>query len=202
MMITLPNILTISRFILTPIFVILFFSVSPYYQLAATLAFITGALTDHYDGKLARRRKQITEFGKFADPLADKFLTITAFIAIWVREDFRDHSILILIYIIVIAVRDFGITFLRMWALSKKAPVITSLWAKIKTTVQLTALIFSMVYFNARDILPLYGFHWEFLRNEVFFPIIHFLILVCMLLTAISGFLYLRASSFEKKAEI
>jgi len=188
-----------SRFILAPIFILLFFAQSLTLQLFATVAFIAGAITDHYDGKLARRRKEISEFGKFADPLADKVLTITAFISIWLREDFGRHSYLILAYIIVIAIRDFGITFLRMWAISKQSPVITSFWAKMKTTVQLTALIFAMVYFNTRDLLPIYGVNWEFLRDETFFPIIHVLILICMVLTALSGLLYLRSSSFEKK---
>ena len=194
---TISNILTIIRFILVPVFLVLFFSKSPVLQCFATLSFITGAITDHWDGKLARARQEITEFGKFADPLADKFLTLSAFIAIWIREDFGKLTYLILAYIIIIFLRDFGITFLRMWAISKQAPVITSIYGKLKTTFQLIALIFALVYFNARDALPLTGIDFTFINDQTFMPIIHVLILVTALITALSGILYLRPTSFE-----
>lgn len=198
MPVTISNILTVIRFILVPVFLLFFFSASPVLQFFATIAFITGAITDHYDGKLARRRQEITEFGKFADPLADKFLTLSAFFAIWIREDFGKWSMLVLFYIMVIFLRDFGITFLRMWALAKKNPVITSIWGKLKTTFQLIALIFALVYFNARDVLPLLGWKYPIFQDQIFLPIVHFLILISAGMTAFSGLLYLRTSSFEK----
>jgi len=200
MTVTISNILTLIRFILVPVFLLLFFSETMAGEFFATLAFIAGAITDHYDGKLARRRKEITEFGKFADPLADKFLTLSAFIAIWIREDFGKFSILVLLYIFIIFLRDFGITSLRMWALSKKSSMITSIWAKLKTTFQLITLIAALVYFNARDALPVLGFKLTFINDQIFLPVIHYLILLIAIVTAISGILYLRPSSFEKPA--
>ena len=194
---TISNILTIIRFILVPVFVVLFFTESVVLQCFATLSFVTGAITDHWDGKLARARQEVTEFGKFADPLADKFLTLSAFIAIWIREDFGSMSYIILFYIIIIFLRDFGITFLRMWALSKNTPVITSIYGKLKTTFQLIALIFAMVYFNFRDALPLTGININSINDQIFMPIIHVLILISAVFTALSGILYLRPASFE-----
>lgn len=197
MQLTISNILTIIRFVLVPVFLVLFFCNSPILQTWATVAFIAGAITDHWDGKLARRRQEVTEFGKFADPLADKFLTLSAFIAIWIREDFGKLTYIILFYIIIIFLRDFGITFLRMWALSKKTPVITSIYGKLKTTFQLIALIFAMIYFNFRDVLPLTSLNLDFINDQNFMPIIHVLILVSAVFTALSGILYLRPASFE-----
>jgi CDP-diacylglycerol--glycerol-3-phosphate 3-phosphatidyltransferase len=182
-----------------PVFLILFFSGSAVWEFCATLVFIGSAITDHYDGKIARRRKEVTEFGRFADPLADKFLTLSAFISFLIREDFGSLTTLTLIYIIIIAVREFGITFLRMWAISQSAPLITSLWGKLKTTFQLIAIIFALVYFNARDLLPEIGLKLNFLRDAIFFPLIHGLILICMIVTVISGTLYFTATKFESR---
>jgi CDP-diacylglycerol--glycerol-3-phosphate 3-phosphatidyltransferase len=148
---------------------------------------------------LARRRQEITKFGRFADPLADKFLTLATFIAILVRQDFKQWYLPSLIYVIIIAVREFGITFLRMWAITKDTPLITSFWGKMKTTVQLIALIFSLLYFNARDLSLYYGLELDFLRDALFIPVLHFLFLISMLVTVFSGILYLTPASFEKK---
>ena len=183
-----------------PLFLVLFFAPSPTLNFIATLAFVAGAITDHYDGKLARRRKEVTEFGRFADPLADKFLTLAAFIAIFLREDFGGYSVFVLIYIFLIALREFGITFLRMWGISKKTPLITSFWGKLKTTVQLFCLIFALVYFNARDILPRLGLELKFLQDYIFLPLLHYLFLLSMLITVLSGILYLTAANFEASA--
>jgi CDP-diacylglycerol--glycerol-3-phosphate 3-phosphatidyltransferase len=185
--------------VLVPVFLVLFFAESPVLQFLATVTFIAGAITDHWDGKLARRRQEITKFGRFADPLADKFLTLATFIAILVRQDFKQWYLPSLIYVIIIAVREFGITFLRMWAITKDTPLITSFWGKMKTTVQLIALIFSLLYFNARDLSLYYGLELDFLRDALFIPVLHFLFLISMLVTVFSGILYLTPASFEKK---
>jgi CDP-diacylglycerol--glycerol-3-phosphate 3-phosphatidyltransferase len=201
MFLTISNILTVIRIVLVPVFLVLFFSASPILQFFSTLIFIAGAITDHYDGKLARKRQEMTEFGRFADPLADKFLTLSSFIAILVRENFREFFIFVLIYIIIIAFRELGITFLRMWAISQKSAIITSFWGKLKTTFQLIAIIFALVYFNARDLLPIIGVNIFFINDLYFIPIIHFLILISMVITVISGLLYLTPSSYESRAK-
>ena len=201
MVFTISNILTIIRIILVPIFLALYFSESYLLQSIGTLCFIAGAITDHWDGKLARRRKEITEFGRFWDPLADKFLTLSAFWAIWYREDFNFFSTFVLLYIIIIAARELGITYLRMWGISKDAPLITSFWGKLKTTFQLIAIIFSLVYFNARDILNEYHYRIDYISDTYVIPVIHFLILISMIVTVLSGAMYLTPSSFGRKSE-
>ncbi|MBC8491107.1 MAG: CDP-diacylglycerol--glycerol-3-phosphate 3-phosphatidyltransferase [Candidatus Marinimicrobia bacterium] len=202
MIFTISNILTIIRIILVPIFLALYFSESYLLQTIGTLCFIAGAITDHWDGKLARRRKEITEFGRFWDPLADKFLTLSAFIAIWYREDFNFFSNFIIFYIFVIAVRELWITFLRLWGVSKDKPLVTSFWGKLKTTFQLIAIIFSLVYFNARDILMEFQYRIIYIDDTHIIPVIHFLILISMIVTVLSGVLYFRPSSFERKSKL
>jgi phosphatidylglycerophosphate synthase len=86
-----------------------------------------------------------------------------------------------------------------MWAITKDTPLITSFWGKMKTTVQLIALIFSLLYFNARDLSLYYGLELDFLRDALFIPVLHFLFLISMLVTVFSGILYLTPASFEKK---
>lgn len=97
----------------------------------ATAIYVIAAFTDFIDGWLARKYHKETKIGKFLDPLADKFLTTSAFIAFVVM------NIIPLWMVIVILVRDFGTTFLRLQAESQKKPLETSLSAKIKTTLQM-----------------------------------------------------------------
>jgi len=97
----------------------------------ATIIYIVAAVTDFFDGWLARKYKKETNSGKFLDPLADKFLTTAAFIAFVVM------GIVPLWMVIIIIVRDFGTTFLRLHADSQNKPIVTSLSAKIKTTLQM-----------------------------------------------------------------
>ncbi|MBC8204140.1 CDP-alcohol phosphatidyltransferase family protein [bacterium] len=198
---TLSNILTTTRLIIVPIFLYCFLSDKLGLEITSTFLFIIGALTDHYDGKLARKRKEVTEFGRFTDPLADKFLIMGAFTAILIKVNFGGWFISVLICVILIALREFGLTVMRLWAISKKTPLITSFWGKFKTTFQLIAIIFSLVYLNVREILVMYNVQIKTLNDSLFIPIIHFLIVGSMLVTVISGVLYLSASSFEKRVE-
>src|ERR1035437_885331 len=77
----LPNKLTISRFILTIVFLVVMFSQVKYHQTIALVLFIAAALSDFLDGEIARRRKLITNFGILMDPLADKIMVCSAFLA-------------------------------------------------------------------------------------------------------------------------
>jgi len=77
----LPNKLTISRFILTVVFLVVMFSRVPFHETIALVLFIAGGITDFLDGQIARRNKLITNFGILMDPLADKIMVCSAFIA-------------------------------------------------------------------------------------------------------------------------
>jgi CDP-diacylglycerol--glycerol-3-phosphate 3-phosphatidyltransferase len=127
----LPTVLTLSRIVLIPVFV---FTVYPH-PVFGTLIFGIASLTDFLDGYLARRSGQITKFGSILDPIADKFLVISALI---VLVDMERLAAWIAITIIV---REFLVTGLRVVALSKNIVIPAETGGKIKTTLQISAII-------------------------------------------------------------
>jgi len=127
----LPTLLTLSRIVLIPVFV---FSVH-LHPIFGALVFGIASLTDFLDGYLARRSGEITKFGIILDPLADKFLVISALI---VLVDLERLSAWIAIVIIV---REFLVTGLRVVALSKDIVIPAELGGKIKTGVQIAAVL-------------------------------------------------------------
>ncbi len=134
-MLTGPTYLTILRMVLSVIFLI--FALIPYTWAAivALVVFIAAAITDKIDGIWARKTKQVTDLGAFLDPLADKMLVDLAF--------------LVLVYIgivpvwvfAIILVRDLAVDGMRMMAAKNNITVAASFYGKLKTTVQMTALI-------------------------------------------------------------
>jgi CDP-diacylglycerol--glycerol-3-phosphate 3-phosphatidyltransferase len=197
---TLPNLLTGLRFILVPLFLFCFLSDRMELQILSTFLFILAALTDHYDGRLARRYRQVTQFGKFADPLADKLLTLTGFVAIVLRDEFAAVAVYLAVWVAIISLREIGITALRIWAVMRETPVITSIWGKVKTTAQLFTIIFTLVILNFRQITL------KIPESAAYYPgdtavtyIVHVLIFICMVITVISGVLYLNRNRLEPK---
>ena len=139
----LPNQLTVLRIILTPVFLFLFLSGEPLLIQISFVVFIIAAITDWYDGWLARKFNYITECGKFMDPLADKILTSTAFLG------FVFVGILDLWMVILIIVRDLLITGLRSYAEYRKVTFSTSTSAKWKTFLQMFFLYYLLLVFTA-----------------------------------------------------
>ena len=131
------NLLTISRIILTPAIVYLLFSDTFTGHLWALLLFITASITDYLDGKVARSFEEPSRLGKFLDPLADKVLVIGTFIGLGLLIP----HIVPWWAIFLIFVRDVFITALRIWHESHQRSLKTFLIAKAKTSVQLTFLI-------------------------------------------------------------
>ena len=127
----LPTLLTLSRIVLIPVFV---FSVH-LHPIFGALVFSVASLTDFLDGYLARRSGEITKFGIILDPIADKFLVISALI---VLVDMERLSAWIAIVIIV---REFLVTGLRVVALSRDIVIPAELGGKIKTGVQIAAVL-------------------------------------------------------------
>ena len=152
----LPNKLTIIRIILVPVMVILsYFSCNalflgiPVISWILTIIFIIASYTDHLDGKLARKNNQITTFGKFADPLADKILVLSAMLIL-----VEQNKIPAWIPIIVL-IREFVISGYRLIAVEKGGKVVAAnIWGKIKTFTQMI------------------GISLMFLSNEGFFKFI------------------------------
>lgn len=129
-----PNIITASRIVLTPAFVILMVSEDAIAVQVSAAVFLLAALSDWYDGWYARRYNMMSSFGRFFDPLADKVLVGAAFFA------FVSLGILPLWMVLITIGRDVLVTVLRLVAERRKSPVITSRLAKWKTAGQLVFL--------------------------------------------------------------
>ena len=135
----LPNCLTVLRIGLTPLFLLLLFADTWYWRSLSFAVFTLAALTDFYDGKLAREGNQVTSLGRFLDPLADKIVVIGgAYCLVYVERYWW-------VPVTIIAVRELGITAYRSrWARDGLAlPARTS--AKYKTFVQALALILAVM---------------------------------------------------------
>jgi CDP-diacylglycerol---glycerol-3-phosphate 3-phosphatidyltransferase len=136
----LPNKLTVSRFGLTVAFLVAFFSEGiPYHQTIALLFFCLGGITDWMDGTIARSRKLITNFGILMDPLADKVLVCSAFIA------FVERGLVEAWMVVIIVTRELAITGLRLLAASKNQVLAAEGLGKHKTISQITTIIAILV---------------------------------------------------------
>ena len=151
MKLTIPNQLTILRIILTPIFIYFIIQSSFEARLIGTIIFSLAAATDWYDGYIARKFNIVTRWGQFMDPLADKILVSSAFLV------FAYLGYVYWWMVLVIVIRDFLITFLRMYALQKGKSIVTSNLAKWKTFIQMIAVFTLLIYLNfpAADIYHL-----------------------------------------------
>ena len=134
-----PNLLTTFRISLLPIFVAMFYYPSEYKYLTTTLIFSIAAITDWLDGYLARKLGQTSHIGAFLDPVADKLIVVVALVLL--TESF--HSLLMSIPTAIIICREIVISALREWMANcgKSATVAVSYLGKIKTTMQMTAII-------------------------------------------------------------
>ena len=141
----LPTALTISRIVLIPFFVLSVYE----HPVLGALIFSVASITDFFDGYLARRSGQITTFGTIMDPLADNFLVISALV---VLVDMTRLSALIAIILIV---REFLVTALRVVALSKDIVIPAETGGKLKTTAQITSILCLILVGTFFDNLPL-----------------------------------------------
>ena len=136
----LPNKLTVSRFGFTALFLVAFFTESiPYNETFALAFFCLGGITDFLDGEIARRRKLITNFGILMDPLADKILVCSAFIA------FVEFRLVEAWMVVIIVARELAITGLRLLAASKNQVLAAESLGKHKTISQITTIIAILV---------------------------------------------------------
>jgi len=141
----LPTALTLSRIVLIPFFVLSVYN----HPVIGALVFAVASITDFLDGYLARRSGQITKFGIIMDPLADKFLVISAFIVL------VDMERLSAIVAIILIVREFLVTGLRVVALSKDIVIPAEMGGKLKTGAQITAILCLILMGSIFDNLPL-----------------------------------------------
>jgi len=140
----LPNKLTIFRIFMVPVFLFLLcvpLPISdPVLRIVTAAVFAITSLTDMIDGKIARKHNLITDFGKFMDPLADKFLVIAAMLGILIYVDYLRHVFVWAAAIVIF--REFAVTSIRMVAANKAGLVIAAAWlGKVKTTTQMICII-------------------------------------------------------------
>lgn len=146
-----PNQLTLLRVLLTPVFAFFILSDSSLYKQLSLLVFIIAALTDWYDGWIARKFGYISRWGKFLDPLADKVLTSAAFLV---------YAYLGLIdawMAWIVIVRDFLITGLRSYAEYRDQPIVTSKSAQAKTFGQFVVIYYILLLYVATNVPTLYA---------------------------------------------
>ena len=182
---TLPNQLTVLRIILTPVFFFLFISGDPLLIQISLIVFIIAALTDWYDGWLARKFNYITDWGKFWDPLADKILTSTAFFA------FVLVDLIPLWMVILVILRDIVLTLLRIYADIINYNFITSYYAKWKTVFQMIFLYYLLLLYTGLHSTQIYEGNelvFSYLANQDF---IYLTMLLITLITVHSGITYI-----------
>jgi CDP-diacylglycerol--glycerol-3-phosphate 3-phosphatidyltransferase len=190
----LPNKLTLSRLALTVAFLAAMFAGFRYHVTVALLLFSAASLTDYFDGKIARRDKLITNFGVLMDPLADKILVCSAFIAfVGLKDGFNGQSWIAAWMVVVIVARELAITGLRLLAASKQVVLAAEGYGKHKTISQIVAIIAILVFHSYLDWdglgTAIFGFNVFGKPWIVWFEPLS--IWVAVALTLISGTLYL-----------
>jgi CDP-diacylglycerol--glycerol-3-phosphate 3-phosphatidyltransferase len=195
----LPNKLTVSRFALTVAFLWVVMSRSPINDTIALILFCAAGITDFLDGRIARSRGLITNFGILMDPLADKVLTCSAFIVLVERHMAAPHESLFAVgqfmvrpkveawMVVLIVARELAITGLRLLAASKKLVLAAERYGKHKTISQIVAII-ALLVMDA-------NIEWWSWLQFVFKPWLPWFALLSLwatvVLTAVSGALYL-----------
>ena len=195
----LPNKLTLLRCILTPVFLACVVIDFPFHYAVALLVFIVASLTDYFDGKIARKRNLVTNMGKFLDPLADKALTTAAFIGF--VHMLNSRSLPWALFIIL--AREFAVTSVRLLAAKDGVVVAASFSGKLKTVMQMVAIIYMLAFRQAvrfaavREFIGSTGITWGSHIGLV-------CVWISVIATVVSGIQYiwqLRHYFKEEKAE-
>jgi CDP-diacylglycerol--glycerol-3-phosphate 3-phosphatidyltransferase len=184
----LANKLTLIRIFLVPVF-LLFIATRgiPYGTFIATFIFILASITDKLDGYVARSRNQITNFGKFMDPLADKLLVTAALISLVELHIVPGWAA------VVIIAREFAVSGLRSIAAAQGKVIAASWWGKIKTVIQIIAIILLLLKVNIHDSTNLKHFIADNYYLKEFFVIVPtIMLMVAVIITLISGYDYFK----------
>ncbi|MGN0470988.1 MAG: CDP-diacylglycerol--glycerol-3-phosphate 3-phosphatidyltransferase [Acutalibacteraceae bacterium] len=188
-----PNKLTVLRLIFVPFYVFFLLMPSiPHHYIIAIILFGAAAYTDHLDGKIARKNNMITDFGKFADPLADKIMILAA-LACFVQTGLTNAIILILIIS-----REFMVTSIRLVASSQGKVVAANGWGKAKTISQIAAvlLVMLMQYVLELNSLNVISLDNTAQLTQCFDIIGDVLMWIATVLTLVSGIIYI-VQNFE-----
>ncbi len=158
----LPNKLSVMRMIMVPIFVVvMMLPFDPWCDLIGVALFIIASLTDMLDGKIARKYNLVTDFGKFIDPLADKFMVIGALLVILYKLDVTNFLRTLFIWAVIIVIfRELAVTSIRLVASSSSGVVIAANYlGKIKTCTQIVCvcavILEPIIYSTLQNIITL-----------------------------------------------
>ena len=182
----LPNKLTLLRVFLIPFFLLCMYLKFPFHYLAALAIFSAASITDALDGKIARSRNLVTNFGKFLDPLADKVLVLAALAVFVELEEIKVGAI----PLIIISAREFMVSGLRLLAANSGVVVAAGIWGKLKTAFTMVAIIASLFWLSL-----CYDFGINFpegLCGAIDNLVIPALLWISTALTIISGGVYLK----------
>ena len=178
----LPNLLTSSRILLVPVFLYCLFADFSHGKLFALIVFVTASITDAFDGKIARKHNIVSKFGIFFDPLADKFLVLSAFYAFMFIPVLS--TTVKLWMIILISFRDILVTLLRTIMQYKGITMITSKFGKLKTFLQLITIHLILVS------LILKSYHVEIPSDFMYNGSLYFLMVITTIITFYTGVHY------------
>lgn len=181
----LPNKITVSRIILTVIFMFFLFQNGPIAKYLAFSAFSMASFTDLFDGYLARKHNIVTDLGKLLDPIADKILIISAFLA------FVELEIIHAWMVVVIILREFLITGLRLFAAKEGRIIEAERAGKNKTISQITAIYFILAYIVIKETAVGYFNFWNQTLDSRFKMGIMSFMYLTVAFTIVSGFSYL-----------
>lgn len=178
----LPNKLTLIRMIMTPFFLVALLLDFPFHYLIALAIFSIASYTDYLDGSIARKQGIVTSFGKFLDPIADKMLTTAAFLGFMVLN--IGWGTVWITFIVLL--REFVVASVRLVAVSSGGKVIAAnIWGKLKTVVQMVAIIFAM---TVEQFKALFNFP---LLNGILDVLTSVFLWLSAILCVISGVIYL-----------
>ena len=166
----------------------------PFHYLIALILFAVASITDMLDGKIARKYNMVTDFGKFADPLADKILVISAFAC------FIELDIINAVFIILVLFREFTVTSIRLVAVENGKVVAANIWGKAKTVSQMIAIIVVLLdglilEFFSMGVLSISADNLTNITN-IMAIVNQSLLWISAVLTVISGMIYIK-DNFE-----
>jgi CDP-diacylglycerol--glycerol-3-phosphate 3-phosphatidyltransferase len=181
----LPNQLTLLRIVLTPVFVLLLLSSSPLALQASLVVFVIAALTDWYDGWIARKLGYVSRWGKFLDPLADKVLSSAALLA------YVALGLVSAWMVWIIVARDFLITGLRAYAEFRDRPVVTSRSAQAKTFSEFVVIYYVLILYVARSIPSVHAGFGPWIDALMHYDVLFGMMLLVTIMTVWTGLAYL-----------
>ena len=177
-----PNFLTSTRILLVPVFLYCLFTDFSHGKLLALIVFLSAAITDAYDGKIARKYDIESKFGVFFDPLADKLLVLSAFYGFMFLPVLS--TTVKLWMIILISFRDILVTLMRTLMQYKGVTMITSKAGKLKTFLQITTINFILIY------LILKSYKVDLPPDILQYNSLYFLMVITTLITFYTGVHY------------